>query len=170
MKRNLFLVIITCLSFLAGCESEKAAKNIDLSKNWRFAPDEKNIGVDDKWFATDFDDSDWKILNAGLKWEEQGFPKLDAFGWYRKSVVVPKSWKGEPVWLKFAAVNDAYTLYVNGEKVSFFGEANISVAARPTFTEISKNLRYGKANQITVQVNDWGGSGGLWRLPVVHRR
>jgi hypothetical protein len=145
----------------------KTDKNIDLSKEWRFSPDENDIGTREKWFATNFDDSQWKLLDAGIKWEEQGYPDLDSYGWYRKSVEIPGNSKGKDVWLKFGGVNDAYTLYLNGEKLSFFGEANISVASRPTFTEISKNLNYGGANQITVQVNDWGGSGGLWRLPVI---
>jgi len=56
---------------------------------------------------------------------------------------------------------------VNGKSVSVFGQANISVANRPTFTEINRNLKYGESNQISIRVNDWGNSGGLWRLPVI---
>ncbi len=161
------LFVLFGIAIVNGCQKKYTSESIDISKGWRFAPDEDNVGVSKGWFATDFNDAGWKVLDAGIKWEEQGFPDLDDYGWYRKSVVVPKEWRGKLVWLKFAAVNDAYTLYINGEKVSFFGEANISVAARPTFTELSKILKFGKANQITLQVNDWGGSGGLWRLPVV---
>lgn len=145
----------------------KVPADIDLSKAWRFAPDEDNLGISDNWFAIDFDDSAWDTIDAGEAWELQGYPNLDATGWYRKSVDVPKKWKGNPIWIKFGGVNDAYTLYVNGKKISYFGEANISFASRPTFTEISKHLRYGKSNQITVKVDDWGGKGGLWRLPVI---
>lgn len=127
----------------------------------------ENIGISDKWFAIDFDDSQWNILQAGDRWENQGHPNLDSLGWYRKNVDIPKAWEEKEVWIKFAAVNDAYTLFINGERVSFFGEAKISVASRPTFTEISKKLDFGATNQITLQVNDWGGSGGLWRSPVI---
>ena len=162
----LFVLFGICI--VNGCQKKYPGENIDISKGWRFAPDENNVGVSKGWFATDFNDANWKVLDAGTKWEEQGFPDLDDYGWYRKSVVVPKAWKGKSVWLKFTAVNDAYTLYINGERVSFFGEANISVAARPTFTEISKTLKFGKANQISLQVNDWGGSGGLWRTGFAH--
>ena len=76
-------------------------------------------------------------------------------------------WKGRDIWLKFGAVNDAYELFVNGESMSFFGEANISQASRPTFTKIDEELKYGETNHIAIQVNDWGNSGGLWRLPVI---
>jgi len=148
-------------------KSCSAIENIDLSKNWHFSPDETNIGLTESWFAVNYDDTQWDMLDAGTKWEEQGYPDLDFYGWYRKTVEIPAAWRGKKIWLKFAAVNDAYTLFINGEKVSYFGEANISVASRPTFTEISKKINCGKTNQITVQVNDWGGSGGLWRLPVM---
>ncbi len=166
IQLNILLVLFG-IAIVNGCQKKYTSESIDISKGWRFAPDEDNVGVSKGWFATDFNDAGWKVLDAGIKWEEQGFPDLDDYGWYRKSVVVPKEWRGKLVWLKFAAVNDAYTLYINGEKVSFFGEANISVAARPTFTEISKKLNYGEENLVALQVNDWGGSGGLWRLPVV---
>ena len=166
-KRTSLGVIVLAFLIIAGCQQSIPPENIDLSKAWHFSPDENNIGLTEEWFAINFDDSQWKLLDAGLKWEEQGFPDLDSYAWYRKSVDIPKKWKGRDIWIKFEAVNDAYTLFINGEKISFFGEANISIATRPTFTEISKKLKYGKTNQITLQVNDWGGSGGLWRLPVI---
>jgi len=166
MKKILFIILIS-IFFIAGCKQTKTLERIDLSTDWRFAPDEKNIGASEKWFAVDYDDSKWDILEAGKKWEEQGYPDLDAYGWYRKSVEIPSNWKGKDIWIKFAAVNDAYELFINGESVSYFGEANISVASRPTFTKISEHLKYGKSNQITVKVTDWGGSGGLWRLPII---
>ena len=155
------------LNFTIGCGKNSSLQNIDLSKGWYFSPDEDNIGMSENWSAVDFDDSGWIVINAGAKWEEQGFPDLDSYGWYRKKIDIPTKWSGEQIWLKFGAVNDSYTLFINGKKVSFFGEAKISVASRPTFTDVSKELNYGKSNQIAIQVNDWGGSGGLWRLPVI---
>jgi len=166
MQTKLLIVLISVF-YLMGCQQEKTPGKIDISEEWRFLPDQENTGVNDKWYAVDFDDSQWDILNAGKRWEDQGFKDLDSYGWYRKTIDIPSGWKGKDIWIKFEAVNDAYELFVNGESVSVFGEANISVSSRPTFTEISEQLKYGEANQITVRVNDWGGSGGLWRLPVI---
>ena len=161
-------LILTLLVFaLAISCKKKMPESIDLSSDWRFSPDEKNMGRSEKWYGSNFDDSQWDIIDAGLRWEDQGYPDLDAYGWYRKSVDIPEEWEGRDIWLKFGAVNDAYELFVNGESVSFFGEANISQASRPTFTKIDKELKYGETNQIAIQVNDWGNSGGLWRLPVI---
>lgn len=163
-----FLNFILLVLFLTtSCVKNDLPDTIDLEKNWRFAPDEKNIGKSEKWYSRTFDDSKWVVIDVGKRWEELGYRDLDGFAWYRKAVEIPADWKSKDIWLKIEAVNDAYELFINGESVSFFGEANISVASRPTFTEISKKLKYGAGNLIAIQVNDWGNSGGLWRLPVI---
>ncbi len=172
-KRDYFLRFpaLIIIGFLllssTSCKEKTISEKIDLTDNWHFSPDEKNSGISEKWHTVDFDDSQWNILQAGDKWENQGYRELDSIGWYRKSVDVPTTWKGQKIWLKFEAVNDAYELFINGESVSVFGQANISVASRPTFTEISTNLNFGKSNLIAIRVIDWGGSGGLWRSPVI---
>ncbi len=150
-----------------SCVNNDSPESIDLAKNWHFSPDEKNIGMSEKWYAMNFKDSNWATIDTGKKWEDQGFQDLDGYGWYRKIVDIPADWKGKDVWVKFGGVNDSYKLFINGERVGFFGEAEISVASRITFTELSKKLNYGKPNQITVKVHDWGGSGGIWRLPAI---
>ena len=165
MKTKL-LTIALFLIFI-GCQQNNSPKAIDLSQNWKFSPDPKSVGEAGKWYAVDFDDSQWDSLNAGLRWEDQGYAGLDGYAWYRKRVRIPADWKGKEVWIKFGAVNDAYELFVNGESVSFFGDANISFAGKPSFTKISDKLKYGESNLIAVKVNDWGNSGGLWRLPVI---
>jgi hypothetical protein len=161
------LTILALIILLSACQQKNSPESIEINNDWYFSPDENKQGASEGWYKTSFDDSNWSILQAGDKWENQGFKELDDLAWYRKKVVVPKEWKGKKVWLKFEAVNDAYELYINGESVSYFGAANISVASRPTFTEISEKLKFGEENQIALCVNDWGGSGGLWRSPVI---
>jgi len=160
---------LPCVMFLllCACGRNHSPQTLDLTKNWRFSPDSGNIGFAEKWHTDQLDDGRWVVLTAGQRWEDQGFKGLDGTAWYRKTVEVPIHWQGKEIWLKFAGVNDAYELYVNGQRVSFFGEANISFASKPTFSEISGYLKYGKTNLIAVKVSDWGNSGGLWRSPVL---
>lgn len=168
MNRILKLATVFLLIAITfSCATKDAPETIDISASWKFSPDSKSVGVSQKWFSNDFDDSAWATINAGKRWEEQGFPKLDGYAWYRKSVKIPASWKGKDVWVKFGAVNDAYELFVNGKQVSSFGAANITFAAKPSFTNISDNIKYGESNLIAVRVNDWGNSGGIWRLPAI---
>ena len=168
--RKMIVVIKICLLtifFSTSCTKVETLETIDLAKEWHFSPDENNIGVSENWHSPKYDDSKWKSVDAGQKWEDFGFPNLDSYGWYRKNVKIPMEWKDKKVWLKLDGVNDAYQLFINGKNVGYFGEANISVASRPTFTEISANLKIDTNNLIAIQVNDWGNSGGLWRLPVI---
>ena len=159
--------IALSLIWIFGCQQHNTIETIDLSENWLFSPDENKIGVAEEWYSIDYDDSNWDTLDAGIRWEDQGYKNLDSLAWYRKTVDIPKNWSGKDVWLKFGGVNDAYKLFVNGKETSSFGQANISVASKPTFTKITKHIKYGEPNLIALQVNDWGNSGGLWRLPVV---
>ena len=163
-KLSLILIVLTIMT---SCVKNDFPETIDLQKKWKFAPDENNIGISEKWYSVEFNDSQWNTIDAGYRWEELGYRDLDSYGWYRKKINIPVTWKGKDVWLKLGGVNDAYNLYINGESVSYFGEANISVASRPTFTEISAKLNYGDDNLLIIRVNDWGNSGGLWRLPVI---
>ncbi|MCK5861870.1 MAG: family 16 glycosylhydrolase [Candidatus Hydrogenedentes bacterium] len=155
------------LLLLAGCQHSRVSETIDLFESWHFAPDEQGVGFAEEWHSPQFDDSQWDTIDAGLRWEDQGYRELDGFGWYRKRVEIPAGWEGQEVWIKFGGTNDAYTLFINGESVSSFGAANISFASKPSFSKVTKYLNYGKSNLIVVQVNDWGNSGGLWRLPIV---
>ena len=166
MKVKLSLLFLT-LTLTMSCVKNDSPETIDISKNWKFSPDENNIGMHENWSAINYNDSKWAMLDAGKKWEEQGYSDLDSYGWYRKTIDIPADWKGKDVWIKFAAVNDAYDLFVNGEHLSTFGEANITFADKPSFTIITDKIKYGSSNLITVRVNDWGNSGGLWRLPVI---
>ena len=138
-----FLLI---LLLVAACMKNDSPETINLSTNWRFSPDENNIGKSEKWYLPNFDDTNWIKIDAGKRWEDQGYPDLDSYGWYRKTVEVPSDWRGKEVWLKFSGVNDAYELFINGESVSYFGEVNISFASKPSFSEISKYLKYGETN------------------------
>ena len=160
-------IILLMLAITVSCVKNDSPKTIDLSKNWHFSPDEKNVGISEEWFSHNFDDTKWDILDAGTIWEDQGYPDLDGYAWYRKTVDIPADWKGKDVYVKFAAVNDSYDLFINGEELSTFGVKNVTFAHKPSFKKVTDKLKYGYSNLITIRVNDWGHSGGLWRLPVI---
>ncbi len=165
--KKIWLLALIIFGLMAGCRQPETPETMDISKDWRFSPDTANAGITEEWYSTAFDDSGWDILEAGKRWEEQGYPELDGYAWYRKTVEIPSSWKGRDVWIKFGGVNDAYRLFVNGSEVSSFGHANISFAGRPSITKVTDQLKFGEKNLLVVRVEDWGNSGGLWRLPAM---
>lgn len=139
---------------------------IDLSKGWRFQPDPRGQGAEAGWQSAAFDDGAWPEIDAGKPWEAQGFPAVDGYAWYRKRVDAPADWKDKSVWLVFGGVNDACTLYCNGERVNAFGdEKTNSVAMTPIVAEVGRYLRFGEPNTIAVACLDWGNNGGPWLLP-----
>ena len=160
-------IILFILTLTMSCVKNDSPETIDLSKNWQFSPDEKNIGITEKWYSVNYDDSNWDKLDAGKRWEDQGYPNLDGDAWYRKIVDIPADWRGKDVYVKFAAVNDTYDFFVNGEQLSTFGVANVTFSDKTSFKKVTDKLKYGDSNLITLRINDWGNSGGLWRLPVI---
>jgi fructan beta-fructosidase len=166
MKKTLIISILSLL-LVTACQQDRPRVTIDLSSNWRFSPDENKLGMSEKWYSYEYNDSNWTVIDAGKRWEDQGYPELDSLGWYRKYVDISVDLKGQELWIKFGGVNDNYELFINGESAGGFGKSNIGVAGKTTITKITNRLVYGETNLIAVKVNDWAGSGGLWRLPVV---
>ncbi len=158
-----------CFAFalLLTCWSGSAAESrVDLGEDWRFQPDPGHAGAEAGWHKPDFDDSGWTMLNAGARWEDQGFPTVDGYAWYRKTVTPPADWSGREAWFFAGAVNDACTLYCNGERVAAFGEEGGEGMHRtPIVARLTGLLRAGEPNLLAVQCYDFGASGGLWRLP-----
>jgi len=164
---NLAIISVICLTLHAN-PGEALKDRIDLTTDWRFRPDPENIGLAESWHTADCPDDDWTLLEAGKRWEDQGFRDVDGYAWYRRRVDVPASWAAKKVWLVFGGVNDACVLFCNGTRINSYGdEDEHSVHSTPIIAELSTTLRFGESNLIAVQVYDWGASGGLWRLPCV---
>ncbi len=147
---------------LAGCET------LDIAKEWKFATDPQDVGLRERWFAPSYNDSQWTIIDCGRPWEQQGFPDYDGIAWYRKEVLIPGGWAGQPLYIIFGGVDDEYDLFVNGEKVGHWGSREEgSVHESVTYTDISRYVKYGDENLITLRVDDWGVWGGPRKSPLI---
>jgi len=156
-------IAVVCLCLLGGVSE---ISRIDLVADWRFKPDPDHAGAHHNWASPDLPDSDWATLQAGVRWEDQGFPNVDGYAWYRRRVDIPADWRGKPVWLCLGAVNDGCAVYCNGQLLNTYGRTeDVSTAWVPVFAELSPALRFGEPNLIALEAHDWGGSGGLWQLP-----
>jgi len=163
--RSIFIFLV--MFVMIACQTDHTTMTIDLSTSWRFSPDGQNLGLSEEWHSPDFDDSRWAVIDAGIRWEDQGYEEVDSLAWYRKVIDIPSDWQNDYVWLILGGVNDAYTLFVNGHKVNVYGNQHtMTMAFSTTVTEVSRYINFGGSNLIAIQVNDWGSSGGLWHLPV----
>ena len=83
---------------------------VPLAGTWRFRLDPENVGVADKWFARDFDDTvqlpgTTDENRKGLKKDEQCVDRLSRVwswkgpAWYQRRVTIPDTWKGQRITL-----------------------------------------------------------------------
>jgi hypothetical protein len=109
------------------------APSIPLDGVWEFA-----LGEPVAWHP---------ILVPGC-WEAQGYAKTsDGPAYYRRQVLIPADWHGQPIYLEFDAVSYACTVYVNGTQVG----QHIGLWT-PFALDISTAAQPGQSNQIEVVV------------------
>lgn len=178
-KYILLSVCIVCTACLALPLNGSGQQVIDIAADWRFSTDPEGVGEEEHWESVDYSDRHWAMLNAGMRWEDQGVTDYDGHGWYRKWVTVPDGWLTQPVYLALGGVNDSATVYVNGKKAATLGfyedsKKNETVSRTFQAVEITPFIEAGADNLtaksgakvlIAIDVFDWGKSGGLWVLP-----
>ncbi len=96
----------------------------------------------------------------------------DGVGWYRRSITVPEAWKGRRVFLRFGAVDQEATVWLDGQRV---GENK--VAYIPFELDVTDRVRWGQSQTLIVRAVDLGSqsypkgkqqgwytpSGGIWQ-------
>ena len=140
-----------------------------MADEWRFMPDASEQGVEGKWFDRDLDDSSWRMVSVLSFLEEQGYEDY-RHGWYRTEVFVPEGRAGgdQKVVLRFGAVDETCWVWINGEAGGEFAYNPVldSVSwSKPLRFDITKFVRFGEKNQVTVLVQNLVGKGGIWNGP-----
>ncbi|MDB5142777.1 MAG: agaA 1, partial [Mucilaginibacter sp.] len=106
------LIVLLAAPFL-----RTSAQEINLSQGWKFI-----IGDSTAWSAPRYNDSGWKSADISKPWEEQGYPNINGFGWYRVHVTIPSSVKTD-AFLKdslhfdLGYLDDGGEVYLNGKLV-----------------------------------------------------
>ncbi|WP_051291023.1 glycoside hydrolase family 2 protein [Pedobacter glucosidilyticus] len=143
-----------------------------LNENWQFLMDKNAKGMEQKWFEKQLDNS--KTINIPHTWNvEEENQNFYGWGWYQKTIQVPKSWKDKNVTIEFGAVNHTSYIYLNGKKIY----ENIGDGFNKFYVNLNGKLNYGQKNTLTVAVNndygrnkipfgnsfDWPNDGGIIR-------
>ena len=176
----------------------KGDRQMSLNGQWKFhwtlTPDEQPEG----FFATDFDDSSWKLFAVPGDWEMNGYgtpiysssgytfkiappfvmkepkKKYTAYiernptGCYRRSFTLPNDWAGNEVYVHFGAVASAFYVYVNGQQVGYS-----QGAMEPAEFRLTPYLHEGE-NCIALKVLKYSDGSYLedqdmWRFGGIHR-
>ncbi len=145
-------------------DSAKQKANYDQNYNkWFMDLDSFDLGYAEGkaiWAAPDFDATTWKTIKTPGIWEEQGFPTLDGFAWYRKEIEIPAAWAGKSLRLKLTALNDADRTWFNGEVIG-----QMEGSGTPRDYAVPAHLVRAGRNVVVVRVYDMGNVGGFIGAP-----
>jgi hypothetical protein len=123
-----------------------------------------------------FNDGAWTIIKPTSIWEEQGYPDLNGYAWYRYHFTLPSSLK-KHAYLKdsirviIGKVDDVDETFLNGVKIGQTGSLPSDTggysgewdALREYHVATNNSsLRWDKDNVIAVRVYDGGGGGGMF--------
>ena len=154
-------------------EKKKSANYLSMEGTWKFNFVKDYNKRPANFFATNFDDSQWKDFpvpglfelngygdatykNIGYAWATQFDPnppyisELNNYtGSYRRTFDLPKDWKGKDVYFHVGSATSNLTLWVNGKYVGYSEDSKVAAEFN-----ISKYLKPGK-NLIAMQVMRW---------------
>lgn len=135
----------------------------DLPLDWKFLPDQADNGTKAGYYMTSFNDSAWPTIKIREIWDQQGFPGIIPFAWYRVRFNTPNVPAGKKLYLAFGAVDEGAYVYVNGKLAGVHDkEPNISYIE--TFIiDVTRQLKPGQTNLIVVKAKNTMGVGGIWR-------
>ena len=171
---------------------------ITLNGTWKFNwvkhPDMRPMD----FYKTDFDVSYWDDIPVPSNWQMQGYgtpiytnvtypfakdwPNImtpvpehwtkhdlpNPVGSYRRNFDVPKDWSGREIFLHFAGVKSAMTVWVNGQKVGY-SQGSMT----PAEFDVTKYVKPGE-NILAVEVYRWSDGSYLedqdmWRFSGIYR-
>jgi beta-galactosidase len=116
-----FLVIIIVL-VTWSCTRKPARQIIDFTSSWRFLQNDDTTA-----FGTNYDDSDWRILDLPHDWSIEGkFSESNPAGphggglptgtaWYRKTFSLPHFFGNKRIYIDFDGVYRNSEVWINGQ-------------------------------------------------------
>jgi hypothetical protein len=128
---------------------------------WRFKLDPDIVGHEKRWFQPDFDDSGWNLIAIEQPWQKAGY-KYIGTAWYRRSIALPKKPEHLAVEIRFEGIDESAWVWVNGQYV---GQHDIGHLGwdKQFSLDITKEVKWGQQNQITVRAMNTMFAGGIWR-------
>lgn len=76
--------------------------------------DEYDVGLREKWFVPDLDDSGWKSITIPGGFAELGVPDTPALAWFRKEIVLPDPLTPGRALMFLGSIERMDSVYVNG--------------------------------------------------------
>ncbi|MFC5861569.1 SpoIIE family protein phosphatase [Acidicapsa dinghuensis] len=100
---------------------------VSLDGKWRFHPGDDPDGAQG-WASSGFDDSSWPLISSDAPWNDQGYPNMRGFAWYRFSVVVPATHPALAIDL--TPILSSWQVFVDGKPAGSFGNMPANIFPR----------------------------------------
>jgi beta-galactosidase len=159
-----------------------------LNGTWKFNHVNKPSDRPKEFYTSTFDVSNWDETQVPSDWQMNGydfpiytnivypFPidppfipdSFNPIGSYKRTFNIAASWDQQKVFLHFGAVNSAFYVWINGEKVGYSEGSKT-----PAEFNVTKYIQSG-TNDISVEVYRWSSGSYLedqdfWRLSGIER-
>ncbi|MEP5341597.1 MAG: glycoside hydrolase family 2 TIM barrel-domain containing protein [Algibacter sp.] len=121
---SIFYLFILGFIYSSFASTISPPKRINFDANWKFIQEDVS-GAE----QINFDDASWRTLNLPHDWSIEGeYDESNpmagqcgylpaGFGWYRKTIKVPKNWKGRHIEIAFDGVFMNSTVWANGKEL-----------------------------------------------------
>ena len=116
-----------------------------------FRTDPDKIGQTEKWFAESPKRSPWRAISTHDFWDKllgtRKEPHYIGDAWYAVDLIIPPA-DGKKVFLHFGAVDENYTLWINGRYISDNLAAGTTMWDQPVNVEITDKYNEGQSNHV----------------------
>ena len=121
---------------------------LNISGIWKFKKDSAGVGENEQWFNGLKESTPIAVPGS---WNEQFEDIRDYMGlvWYEQNSYVPKTWKGQRIFIRVGSANYAAKIWINGKPLGKHDGGSL-----PFAFEISNNINWDASNRITIQVEN----------------
>jgi beta-galactosidase len=159
--RIAFIAIV----FISHIALSNDLQKVSLNGNWWFKTDPNHIGMDQGWFQQNNSTAGWDIMTVPGNWDTRNeYASYAGLAWYVKKFKLEPEQTGKKVLLNFEAVYHDCIVWINGQEI---GKSNSGFL--PFLFEISKYLKSGQENTLTLCVDNTFKRGAIWNWGGIRR-
>ncbi len=136
-----------------------------LNGTWDFKIDPYSQGEKKSWHNENLNTESWDKIKVPGNWDLiNEYAEYAGDAWYSKTFTVDKSLENKQIRLVFQSVYNDAKVWINGQ---FVGENHFGYL--PFHLDVSKYLKFGQENRITVLVNNVFKKGAFWNWGGIRR-
>jgi len=137
--------------------ARKGREILVIDGTWRFLTDPQNMGEQSNWPSAP--PSETKEITVPSLWTNHAAPGYTGASWYWREFEVSPKWKTQTVRLRFEAVAEKASVWLNGDKLG-----DHDGGATPFEFNVTKKLHPGAKNLVAVRVEgDSKRGAGIWQ-------